>query len=76
MNPILTELHERFTVPLVVAASTLFPHAGVVRFGVLVLDPSGLRRDGDNVENDRKQQKERQDPPASWIRDSATKHFG
>lgn len=40
-------LRKRLAVPLVVPASALFPHTGVVRPGALVLDPSGLCADSD-----------------------------
>lgn len=70
----LTELLERFAGPVVVAASALFPHTGVMRLGVFVLHPSGLSRDGDYIKNDGKKQKKRQDPPAPGIRDATPKH--
>lgn len=71
----LTELHERLAGPVVVAASALIPHTGIMRLGVFVLHPSGLSRDGDYIKNDGKKQEKRQDPPASWIRDATTKHI-
>lgn len=70
----LTVLRERLAGPVVVAASPLFPHTGIVRLGVFVLHPSGLSRDGDDVKNDGEKQEKRQDPPASGIRDATTKH--
>lgn len=71
---ILTELHERLAVPLVIPASVLVPHTGVVRLGVLVLDPSGGSGDGDDVKNNGEEQQQGHDPPASGVGDPTAKH--
>lgn len=70
----LTVLHEGSRVPLVVLASVLVPHVGVVGLGVLVLDPSGGGGDGDYVKNNGEQQQQRQDPPAAGVGYPAAKH--
>lgn len=70
----LTELHERLAAPVVVAASALIPHTGVMRLGVFVFHPSGLSRDGDYIKNDGKKQEKRQDPPAPGVRDATAEH--
>lgn len=70
----LTVLHERLAVPVVVSASVLVPHVGVVRLGVLVFDPSRGGGDGDDVENNGEEQQQGQDPPAAGVGDPAAEH--
>lgn len=41
------ELHQGLAAPLVVPAAAVIPHTGVVRLGVLVLDPSRRSGNGD-----------------------------
>lgn len=67
-------LRERLAVPLVIPASALLPHTGVVRFGVLVLDPSRGGGDGDNVKNNGEEEQQGHDPPASGVGDPTAKH--
>lgn len=68
------ELHERPAVPVVIPASVLVPHIGVVRLGVLVLDPSRGGGDGDYVKNNGEEQQQGHDPPASGVGDPTAKH--
>lgn len=70
----LTVLHEGRGLPLVVLASVLVPHIGVVGLRVLVLDPSGGGGDGDYVKNNGEEQQQRQDPPAAGVGYPAAKH--
>lgn len=70
----LTVLHERLGVPVVVSASVLVPHVGVVRLGVLVLDPSRGGGDGDYVKNNGEEQQQGHDPPAAGVGDPTAKH--
>lgn len=67
-------LHQRLAAPLVVPAAAVIPHTGVVRLGVLVLDPSRRRGDGDYVKNNGEDQQQGHDPPASGIGDTTAKH--
>lgn len=71
---ILTVFHQRLADPILIPASPMCPHICVMRLCVLVFDPSGRGCDRNNVKNDGKKQKQRQDPPASWVRNPATKH--
>lgn len=71
----LTVLHERPGVPVLVPASGLVPHVGVVGL-VLVLDPSGVGGDGDDVENNGEDQQQGYDPPAPGVGDPAAEHDG
>lgn len=70
----LTVLHERLAVPVVVSASVLVPHVGVVRLGVLVFDPSRGGGDGNYIENNGEEQQQGQDPPATGVGDPAAEH--
>ncbi len=72
----LTVLHERLLLPLVVPASVMVPHIGVVSLGVLVLDPSGGGGDGDDVKNNGEEQQQGHDPPASGVGDPTAEHDG
>lgn len=73
-NGTLTVLHERRGFPVVVPASVLVPHIGIVRLGVLVLDPSRGGGDGDYVKNNGEEQEQGQDKPAAIVRDPTAKH--
>lgn len=70
----LTVLHERPSVPVVVSASVLVPHVGVVSLGVLVFDPSRGGGDGDYVKNNGEEQKQGHDPPAAGVGDPTAEH--
>lgn len=70
----LTMFHQRLAQPSIILAAPLCPHIRVVRLGVLVFHPSGRGCDRNDVKNNGKKQKQRQDPSAPWIRNPATKH--
>lgn len=70
----LTVLHQALAVPVAPAAAPLVPHVGVVALGVLVLHPSRLGGDGDDVKNDSEDQQQGNDPPAAGVCDSTAKH--
>lgn len=59
---------------MVVPALVLVPHTGVVRLGVLVLDPSRGGGDGDYVKNNGEEQEQGQDKPAAIVCDPTAKH--
>ncbi len=72
----LTVLHERLLLPLLVPASVLVPHVGIVSLGVLVLDPSRGGGDGDDVKNNGEEHQQGHDPPAARVGDPTAEHDG
>lgn len=76
MFEILTVLHERLALPVVVPAAALVPHARVVRLGVFVFDPSRRGGDGNNVEENGEDHQQGYDPPAAGVGDPTAEHDG